>query len=95
MLCLKGNIYIILQLSCFPMKITNTICLITTSHEMVNGSVLTVSQAVIFEVSTRLLLTIEVFWEAKVRCWESGSQHSEQLNCFHFQVPTVQEEWTP
>jgi len=61
---------------------------------MVNGSIPTVSQAVTFEVFTTLLLTIQVFWEAKLCCWESGSQHSKQLNWLHFQVPTVQEEWT-
>jgi len=61
---------------------------------MVNGSVPTVSQAVIIEVFTALLLTIQVFWEAKLHCWGSGSQHSERLNSLHFQVPTVQEEWT-
>jgi hypothetical protein len=61
---------------------------------MVNGSVPTASQAVIFEVFTTLLLTIQVFWDAKLRCWGSGSRHSERLNCLYFQVPTVQEEWT-
>jgi hypothetical protein len=64
-------------ISCFPMKTTNTLRLITTNHKMVNGSVPTVSQAVIFEVSITLLLTIQVFWEAKLCCWESVSQHSK------------------
>ena len=52
------------------MKIKNTLCLITTSHKIVNGSVPTVSQAVISEAFTGLLLMIQVFWEAKLHCWK-------------------------
>ena len=61
---------------------------------MVNGSVPTVSHAVTFEAVSMLLLTTQVSWEAKLRSWESGYQHSKELNCLHFQVPTVKEEWT-
>jgi hypothetical protein len=47
-----------------------------------------------FEVFTTLLLTTQVYWDEKLCCWESGFWHSKGLICLHFQVPTVQEEWT-